>query len=230
MASKRRIWIYPLAIISVLLILTNSCKKSSTLPPQETITDADGNVYHTITIGSQVWTVENLKTTKFTNGDPIPIVTDTTAWENLTSGAYCDHHGDSIFAETYGKLYNWYAVSDARKITPFGWHVATDAEWATMVTYLGGLTVAGGHLKESGLVHWPNPNIGADNTSGFTALPGGYRNDLGEFNPLASGYWWTSTWNGVDGAWSWNMSYLSAGLVRADAAWKYGYSVRLMKD
>jgi uncharacterized protein (TIGR02145 family) len=230
MTNKSRIWIYPLAVMSLLLVLTNSCKKSNNIIPPETVTDSDGNVYHTITIGSQVWMLENLKTTKYSNGDPISNVTDQSTWANLTRGAYCDHNNDPNFSETYGKLYNWHAVNDTRKIAPAGWHIPSDAEWTTLINSLGGLTAAGGKLKESGLIHWPNPNTGASNSSGFTALPGGYRDDLGEFNPLASGYWWSSTANGLSGAWSWNLSYISAGVVRADAAQSYGYTVRCIMD
>lgn len=231
MIHKGRIWIYPLAMMSVLLILTNSCKKSSNiLPLTETVTDADGNVYHTIEIGTQIWMVENLKTTKYSNGDPISNVTDASAWRSLITGAYCNHNNDANFSITYGILYNWYVVRDTRKIAPAGWHVPSDAEWTILINYLGGITNAGGKLKEAGTAHWPSPNTGASNSTGFTALSGGSRDDLGEFNTLASGYWWSSTGYGLSGAWSWNMSYVSAGIVRADAGWNYGYSIRLIKD
>lgn len=229
MTNKRSIWTYALALISVLIILTTGCKKSE-IPPSETVTDIDGNVYHTVTIGSQVWLVENLKTTKYSNGDPIPNIPDASAWKSLNSGAYCDHNNDPAFSDTYGKLYNWYAVNDARKIAPAGWHVPSDEEWSTLINHSGGLTKAGGNLKESGIVHWPNPNTGASNTTGFTALPGGYRDDLAAFNPLASGYWWSSTEYGISGAWSRNMSYVSASVVRADANRRYGYAIRCIKD
>jgi len=214
--------------MSILIFLTSSCKKSLITAP-ETVTDIDGNVYHTVVIGTQVWLVENLKTTKYSNGDSISKLSGQSQWSSIARGAYCDHNNDPNFSVTYGKLYNWFAVNDTRKLAPVGWHVPTDVEWTTLVNHEGGLTVAGGYLKESGLLHWPNPNVGADNRSGFSALPSGYRDDLGEFNPLASGFWWTSTVYGL-GAWSWNMSYISNGIVRADASQNYGYAVRCIKD
>jgi uncharacterized protein (TIGR02145 family) len=229
MTNKDRILSYPLALLCVLLLFTISCKKS-VIPPQETVTDADGNVYHSVTIGGQEWLMENLKTTKYNNGDPIPNVSDATAWKNLTGGAYCNHNNDPGFSTTYGRLYNWYAVSDSRNISPTGWHVASDAEWTTLVTYLGGITLAGGKLKEQGIGHWPNPNIGASNSSGFTALPGGYRDDFGLFNTIAGGFWWSSTPYGVGGAWSVNMSFGTTSVVRTDAGRGYGYAVRCIKD
>jgi uncharacterized protein (TIGR02145 family) len=228
MIIKSRIWIYPFAIMSILIFLTSSCKKNFIIAP-ETVTDIDGNVYHTVVIGTQVWLVENLKTTRYNNGDSITKLSGQSQWTSIARGAYCDKNNDPNFSETYGRLYNWYAVNDTRKLAPTGWHVPTDIEWTGLVNREGGLLVAGGYLKESGLLHWPNPNVGADNRSGFTALPSGYRDDLGEFNPLASGYWWSSTETGF-GAWSYNMSYVSAGIVRADAGQNYGYAVRCIKD
>lgn len=143
-------WFYPLVIMGVFLMLGNSCKKDNSinyLPT--TVSDADGNVYHTIAIGPQIWMAENLKTTKFRNGDPIPNITDVTAWENLTSGAYCYYRNDIVNITTFGMLYNWYAVNDSRNIAPTGWHVPSDAEWSTLRSWLGGVTVAGGKLKST---------------------------------------------------------------------------------
>ena len=159
-----------------------------------TVTDIDGNIYGTVTIGTQVWMSENLKTTKYRNGDPISKVTDNT-WGNLTSGAYCWENNDVINNFVYGALYNWYAVNDTvRKIAPLGWHVATADEWTTLTNFLGGDIVAGGKLKESGPTHWGNSNTGTDDV-GFTALPGGYRSTIFCYFG-AHGYFWTST-NGM---------------------------------
>jgi uncharacterized protein (TIGR02145 family) len=147
--------------------------KTTTDVETNTVTDIDGNIYHTVTIGTQVWMVENLKTTKYRNGDPIPNVTGN-AWAALTTGAYCWYNNDAAtYKATYGALYNWYAVADSRNIAPTGWHVPTDAEWTTLTTFLGGESVAGGKLKETGTNHWTSPNTGATNETGFTALPGG---------------------------------------------------------
>jgi uncharacterized protein (TIGR02145 family) len=228
-------WISQLVLMSIILTVMNSCKKSSTIEvtPEETVTDIDGNVYHTIKIGTQVWMVENLNTTRYSNGDPIPEVADEASWISLSSGAYCDHNNDPSFSVIYGKLYNLYAVIDNRNIAPQGWHVASDTEWTTLITYLGGITVAGGKLKEAGITHWPSPNTDASNSSGFSALPGGYRDDRGKFNTLASGNWWSSSLyveSGVSGAWSRSMSYVNAGVVRFDAGPTYGQSVRCVKN
>jgi uncharacterized protein (TIGR02145 family) len=228
------VWSSPLLIIC-LFIVTSSCKKKSVIEniPEATVTDIDGNVYHTVKIGTQVWMVENLNTTRYSNGDSIPEVTDAASWRKLTSGARCNHNNDPGFSVTYGSLYNLYAVNEGRKIAPQGWHVATDSEWTTLINYLGGLTLAGGKLKEEGTTHWPAPNTGATNISGFSALPGGYRDDLGEFNIIAGGYWWSSSLydeNDLNGAWSRGMSYGSAEVFRFDAGPTFGQCVRCVKD
>ena len=117
-----------------------------------TVTDIDGNVYHTVTIGTQTWMVENLKTTKYNDGTAIPLVTDSTAWLNLTTPGYCWYNNDAAtYKNTYGALYNWFTVNTS-KLAPSGWHVPTDAEWTTLITYLGGETVAGGQMKSTGTI------------------------------------------------------------------------------
>lgn len=141
-----------------------------------TVTDIDGNIYHTVIIGTQVWMVENLKTTKYGNGDLIPNMKANSTWAYLTTGAYCDFNNDSINSITTGRLYNWYSVNDSRKLAPAGWHVPSDAEWQTLINYLGGANIAGGKMKESGAVHWGSWNSGSTNESRFTALPSGLRN------------------------------------------------------
>ncbi len=158
------------------------------------VTDIDGNVYHTITIGTQVWMLENLKVTHYRNGDTIANITDGTLWSGLTYGAYCDYDNDSANANTYGRIYNWFAVADSRQLAPAGWHVASDAEWNVLINYAGGSNVAGGKLKESGYQHWQSPNTGATNETGFTALPGGVRSAGGPFSGKSNyANWWTST-------------------------------------
>ena len=159
-----------------------------------TVTDIDGNVYHTVTIGTQTWMVENLKTTRYRNGAIIPNVTDNASWAALTTGACCDYNNTPSNSITYGKLYNWYTVTDSRNIAPVGWHMPTDAEWRILTTYLGGESVAGGKLKEKGITHWSSPNTGATNETGFSALPGGYRDINGMFTYMTFEVdWWTST-------------------------------------
>ena len=160
-----------------------------------TVTDIDGNVYHCIVLGAQTWLVENLKTTKFRNGDPIPNITDNAAWGTMATGAYSWYNNDVTNKASYGALYNWSAVADdtIKIITPAGWHVATDSDWNTLTTYLGGDSIAGGLLKEAGTAHWQTPNKGTAKRSGFNALPGGYRYYVdGTFGGVGlNGAWWT---------------------------------------
>lgn len=167
------------------------------------ITDIDGNSYKTISLGSQVWMRENLKTTKYNDGTPIPNITVNSAWAALTTGAYCDYDNTPSNSTTYGRLYNWFVVDNnaatkvgsngGKNVCPIGWHVPSDNEWTTLTTYLGGEPVAGGKLKETGTIHWLIDNIGATNESGFTALPSGYRNNGIYCCYGTYGYWWGST-------------------------------------
>jgi len=194
------------------------------------VTDIDGNIYKTIIIGTQTWMAENLKTTKYRNGDPIPNVTDNTAWYALSTGSYCWYNNDAAtYKATYGVLYNWGAVSDSRNIAPTGWHIPTDAEWTTLTTFLGGESVAGGKLKETGTTHWQSPNTGATNSSGFTALPGGCRVQIGTFDSVnGGGYWWSSTDNSITNAWNRSIFY---GSVDRVSNYKHnGFSVRCLRD
>jgi uncharacterized protein (TIGR02145 family) len=176
--------------------------------------------------------VENLKTTKYRNGTTISNVTDNTAWSKLTTGVYCWYNNDISNKTTYGALYNWYAVSDSRNIAPVGWHVATDADWSTLTTYLGGITVAGGKMKETGTTHWLSPNTGATNESGFNALPAGLRSYLDSpfINILSFSYFWSSNQNDVLRAWSYRQDSNSAGCTRYDYPKQGALSVRCVKD
>jgi uncharacterized protein (TIGR02145 family) len=141
--------------------------------------DGNGNGYYSVTIGTQTWLTENLKTIKYKDGIDIPNVTDSIAWEALTTGAYCNYKNktDSALIATHGRLYNWYAVNTS-KLTITGWHIPTHDEWKTLVDFLGGENVAGGKMKETGTIHWLSQNSGATNESGFTALPSGYRGKI----------------------------------------------------
>jgi uncharacterized protein (TIGR02145 family)/uncharacterized repeat protein (TIGR02543 family) len=195
------------------------------------VNDADGNQYHTVTIGTQVWTVENLKTTKFNDGSAIPLVTDSATWANLATPGYCWYNNDAATYKntSYGAWYNWYTINTG-KLAPAGWHVPTDTEWTTLTTYLGGDSVAGGKLKEAGIAHWPSPNLGATNETGFTALPGGYRNHYSTFDNLGMfGYWWSST-GSVGNAWFRIMNYDKANVEVSNNRMKEGFSVRCVRD
>ena len=235
MKKKNKIWIYPFMILGVFLMLVNSCTKvEDTNNPATggTVTDIDGNVYKTVTIGTQVWMAENLKTTKYRNGDPIPNITDTLAWGSQTEGAYCWYGNLSANKKTYGALYNWYTVSDIRHLEPLGWHVPTQLEWETLFTHLGGVTVAGGKLKEAGITHWTTPNGGSTNSSGFTALPGGYQESIGWSTSgiLDYGDWWSSTVGATGGAWNFELNNSDDTVRTLFFSKTGGSSVRCIKD
>ncbi len=238
-----------IGLIFVLLVLS-ACGVSKPVPvstptsiPSEsakeiaTVTDIDGNVYHTVTIGKQVWMVENLKVTRFRNGDPIPKVIENAEWDKLSSGAYCDYDNNLSNVATYGRLYNWYAVNDPRGSAPKGWHVPTNEEWETLGTYLGGNTVAGGKLKETGGSHWISPNQGANNSSGFFGLPGGirasYEKSIGEFKYVGQiGAFWSSTELRESEAWMRFLTNYDGVLTKPELPTykSFGYSVRCIKD
>ena len=201
-----------------------------------TVTDIDGNVYHTVIIGTQTWMVENLKTTKDNDGTAIPLVTDGTAWRNLTTPGYCWCNNDAAtYKNTYGALYNWYTVHTG-KLAPTGWHVPTDAEWTTLTTYLGGESVAGGKMKSTGTIAagtglWLDPNTGATNESGFTAVPAGLRESYGTFVSVGSdGVWWSSSENDLGSAWFRSLHYDYSDVTRNNGYKSFGFSVRCVRD
>ena len=194
------------------------------------ITDIDGNTYKTVTIGTQTWMAENLKVTKYNDGIAIPNVTDDTAWSELTTGALCDYDNTPSNSETYGKLYNWHAVN-TEKLCPTGWHVPSDAEWTVLTDYLGGESVAGGKLKETGTTHWASPNTGATNETGFTALPGGSRSSNGTFYDIGSnGLWWSATVYGASNAWYLYVSSNNSTVRINNISKGYGFSVRCVRE
>jgi uncharacterized protein (TIGR02145 family) len=202
-----------------------------------TVSDIDGNVYHTVTIGKQVWMVENLRVTRFRNGDVITRVIDNAGWDKLATAAYCDYDNKISNAETYGRLYNWYAVNDSRKIAPKGWHVPSEEEWESLGTFLGGNSVAGGKLKEAEVSHWTGPNQGANNSSGFSGLPGGirvtYENSIGEFKYLGIiGAFWSSTALRESEASMRFLTNYDAVLTKPELPTyrNFGYSVRCIRD
>jgi uncharacterized protein (TIGR02145 family) len=198
---------------------------------KETVIDIDGNVYNTVTIGTQTWMVENLKVTKFRNGEAIPNVTEAIDWKNLTNSAWCNYNNNPDSAKIFGRLYNWFAVNDSRNIAPTGWHVPSDDEWTTLTNYLGGAGVAGGKLKEAGTSHWQSPNTGATNESGFTSFPGSYRDLIGTFGLIGEfGYYWTLTEYNKIAAFSRSQNYNYSGVARLEYGKNWGFSVRCVKD
>ncbi|MCX6244858.1 MAG: fibrobacter succinogenes major paralogous domain-containing protein [Bacteroidetes bacterium] len=202
-----------------------------------TIADADNNHYRVVQIGSQVWMAENLKTTKYNDGTAIPLVTDNTAWSNLTSSGYCWYKNDAAtYKTTYGALYKWYAVNTG-KLAPAGWHVPTDAEWTTLATCLGDGYYAGGKMKSTGTIEagtglWHDPNTGATNESGFAAVPGGYRDINGLFKNIGyNGYWWSSTEEAWDNTACYRyIDYLNTGLYIEYCNKGNGLYVRCLRD
>ena len=152
------------------------------------VSDFDGNLYHTVKIGTQVWLKENFKGTHFANGDPITNITGQTEWEAATSPAYCYYNNDIKNADTYGALYNWYTASDSRELIS-GFHVPSEKEWYILAERLGGLSVAGGSMKEAGFTHWIQPNKGATNSSGFTGLPAGSRRESFGYLGNSGSFW-----------------------------------------
>ena len=185
----------------------------------------------TIQIGTQIWMSKNLDVAFYRNGDPIPQVTDATAWAGLTTGAWCYYNNDSTQGTTYGKLYNWYAVNDPRGLAPQGWHIPSDAEWSALSTTLEGDAVAGGKLKEAGTPHWTSPNTGGNNNSGFTGLPGGGRSKNGTFNYVGlNGSWWSSTEVITNSSWNRILYYNYGSVYRVNSNKAIGFSVRCLRD
>jgi uncharacterized protein (TIGR02145 family) len=194
-----------------------------------TMTDQNGHVYPTVTIGGREWMAENLRTSTYANGATIANITADGAWSTLGTGAWCHYQNNSAFDVPYGKLYNWYAVTDARNVCPSGWHVATDLDWTSLSDSLGGWFIAGEALKSTVLWY---PTNAATNTSGFSALPGGDRIYVdGTFDATAyDGYWWTATTFSTNSAWGRSMGNESISLTRTDYPKKSGFSVRCVRN
>ncbi len=245
MRSVNRILMLSLLLTGFLAVFISSCKKDEDTPPQDTgtVTDRDNNVYHTVKIGSYVWMVENLRVTHYNDGSPILNLDDNTAWQNDTTGAYCWYGNDAASAagNPYGGLYNWYAVNSG-KLCPAGWHIPTMQEWDNLTSYSGGTSGTGGAggtsgetsgsaLKEAGTEHWNAPNTGATNSSGFTAVAGGYRYSNGEFRSLKdAACWWCSSEDYSGKVYMFYLSYNSEAMSGGQAGKGAGLSVRCVKD
>ena len=205
---------------------------------QDTVTDIDGNVYETVQIGEQLWMKENLKVTHYNNGDEIPTGYSNSEWASLSTGAYTVYNDNEINADTYGYLYNWYAIDLETGVCPEDWHVPTDGEYTSLSDHLGGESVAGAKLKECTLGscpesdYWNSPNTGTTNESGFTGLPGGYRNYYGGYYLGMGyyGYFWSSTEYGNYNAWHRELNYDYSGVYRFSTNKHYGFSVRCIRD
>ena len=196
--------------------------------------DQDGNEYKTFHINGQTWMAENLRTTKYRNGDDIPKIVNNTTWANLTTGAYCNYNNteniDTI--ATYGRLYNWYTISDSRNLAPMGWHVATNTDWYLLTLLLGGENIAGFKFREIGDYHWYGSNENATNESGLTILPSGLRSPSdGTFCCIGSkGIYWSSTQ--ADDSYAWIKPFIMSSneCARISNHMNYGYAIRCVKD
>jgi uncharacterized protein (TIGR02145 family) len=221
-------------------------------PCGTTITDIDGNVYNTVLIGSQCWTKENLRVRRYNNGTAIQFNAtggsggSSSTWQNLTIGAHTIYANDSTATPSnltkYGYLYNWYAAkgisttgtiasTDTLNICPTGWHVPTDAEWATLTTELGGESVAGGKMRSTGYAYWNFPNSDATNVSGFSALPGSFRDSDGGFRFIGNyAYFLSTTQSTSNNAWNRNLNTYNGNVGRDNYNKSVGASVRCIRD
>jgi uncharacterized protein (TIGR02145 family) len=209
---------------------------SGLFTPGGGVTDIDGNRYNTIILGNQEWMRENLKTTRFRNGEPIPLVLNNTEWVNLGTSGYGYYDNISSNINIYGILYNWYVVSDPRNVCPTGWHVPSDGEWNVLTQYLGGENIAGGRMKSTGTIQesnglWASPNTGANNESGFSGLPAGIRTFSGTYSNLGTrALWWSSTEDITIGSVHRYIFNNSPILFRDRESKRAGLSIRCVKD
>jgi len=224
--------------ISILSLTIFSCKLLKH-KDNNIVKDFDGNVYHTVKIGTQTWLVENLISTHYNNGEPIENVADSIKWIQLKTGAYCNFKNTESYSLIHGRLYNGYTVNDKRNICPKGWHIPSDKEWTILTDFLGGEKIAGGKLKESGTAHWTAPNKGANNESGFTAIPGGCR-ITGMFYIWEERYdgnyarYWSSTvvdvGVGLEVVLVRFLNFYDTEVFRSSQSKEAGYFVRCIKD
>jgi len=201
-----------------------------------TVCDIDGNCYETIQIGDQLWMAENLKVTHYNNGDEIAYPSNAD-FGSFDEGQYGVYDNDPSNADIYGNLYNWSVVNDDRGVCPDGWHVPSDDEWTILTDYLGGESVAGGKMKETGTIEdgdglWTSPNTDATNESGFSALPAGYRYYGNGYyiNVGNYGYFWSSSEYYSYSAWSRILIYGGSNVYRSYGSKQYGFSVRCLGD
>lgn len=216
-------------LISILFIGTTYLLSGQT--PGNGVTDIDGNYYKTVIIGSQEWMAENLKVSRYVNGEPIIHKADVSAWVEDTYGAWCYYNNDSLHNDKYGKLYNWFVVNHNYGPCPRGWKIPSEAEWETLVNFLGGTWAAGGKVKEIGFDHWNEPNNGATNSSGLTALPSGMRDFDGTFADINSyGYFWSTWQDHPTTRHRWELRYYQTILAPFGIATGDGYSCRCIKS
>ena len=186
--------------------------------------------YSSVIIGSQEWMDSNLQVTCYRNGDPIQQVDDLHAWRKSTTGAMCLYEGESEYSQNFGCLYNWYAVNDPRGLAPDGWRIPEDLDWQELIDNLGGPERAGGALKHQGTGYWKKPNSGASNSSGFSAMPGGFRSLYGDFRHLGLySYFWSSSPFRNSCASIRVIGYFDSKVIHTGGAAESGYSVRCIR-
>ena len=216
---------------SVIFYRPDGPSETSSVKYGEGATDIDGNAYQSVIIGTQEWMSENLRTTKYSDGNAIPNVTGTSEWKNLSTGAWCNYHNSSTNDATYGKLYNWYAV-ETGKLCPTGWHVPTDAEWTDLTNYL----TANGHPGEvlkstSGWNDYNGQSGNGTDIYGWNGLPGGSRFNHGIFFDNGDfGYWFSSTDFNTQYAWFHLLEYSYNDIYSDYWNKNYGFSVRCLRD
>jgi uncharacterized protein (TIGR02145 family) len=222
------------AITTFSLATTTSCTKDNfpiLVPPDPTsVTDIDGNVYPIAKICGKFWMTENLRTTRYNDGTVIPTGLSNTAWGAATTGACAFYNDLPENNTTYGKLYNWFAANNTT-LAPTGWHVATEAEWVALIDCLGGSSVAGGKMKSTSSL-WAAPNTGANNSSGFNGLPGGFKSySSGSYTSLGNvAYFWASNErNATQGEYI-LLDDDFASTATNGANKTFGYSIRCIKN
>jgi uncharacterized protein (TIGR02145 family) len=240
--KKKLVVYYPNEIIGSIKLEKDSATRDilsvyiSSFPKSYLLNAIDSLVFYIdqfqpLTIGSQVWMLKNLNVDHYRNGDSIPELRDSVSWSNLKTGAWCYYSNDSANSKTYGRLYNWYAVNDLRALAPIGWHISDEGDWDKLNGFVGNEAISGIKLKESGISHWLKPNTGATNESGFSALPGGYRNYNGTFiNIGKNAFWWSFDQNTSTNAWNRILYYDKINFGISTGYKIYGYSVRCVKD
>lgn len=228
----KKMHLQKLTLAAIVLFLTVSCSKDDAPAPAANLPK--------VTIGTQVWAAKNLDVATYSDGTPIPEVTDATAWQNLTTGAWCYYENNTANGTTYGKLYNWYAVAGIhdndpntpnKKLAPTGWHVPTNAEWTTLIDFLGGEDEAGGKMKATGTSLWMAPNTAATNSSGFTGLPGGARDYFGIFfGKGETAFLWSSSEQITTHAYKYQLFFYDSTFYTYADTKNQGFYVRCLKD
>ncbi|MFM8950262.1 MAG: fibrobacter succinogenes major paralogous domain-containing protein [Bacteroidota bacterium] len=233
-----------LVLMFFVVLMTSSCGEEEKMEPSKpetsTTVDVDGNIYVTVKIGDQWWMAENLKVTRFRNGDPISSVTDAQQWADIQSPAYCLFEGNSAAP---GLLYNGYAVSASQQLAPQGWRIPTDDDWKKLERHLGMSdvdvsswrgTIQGDQLKDLGTASWTSfSDVWATNESGFTAKAGGCRMPTGAWGTpglFATGFWWSSTEKQDGKLWYRHLDYKRSDVFRQYGSSNYGFSIRCVKE